>query len=42
VRQAVAELLEQRFGITHSTVQVEVERCAPGDEDCVMRPERGL
>jgi cobalt-zinc-cadmium efflux system protein len=38
VRQAMAELLEKRFHITHSTVQVEVEGCESSDMDCTMCP----
>jgi cobalt-zinc-cadmium efflux system protein len=37
VLRGVAELLEQRFGITHTTVQVEVEGCEPNDMYCTMR-----
>ena len=37
VLRAVAELLEHRFGITHTTVQVEVEGCEPNDMYCTMR-----
>jgi cobalt-zinc-cadmium efflux system protein len=37
VLRAVAELLEHRFGITHTTVQIEVEGCEPNDMYCTMR-----
>lgn len=37
VLRAVSELLEHRFGITHTTVQVEVEGCEPNDMYCTMR-----
>jgi cobalt-zinc-cadmium efflux system protein len=37
VLRGVAELLEHRFGITHTTVQVEVEGCEPNDMYCTMR-----
>jgi cobalt-zinc-cadmium efflux system protein len=37
VLRAVAELLDQQFGITHTTVQVEVEGCEPNDMYCTMR-----
>jgi cobalt-zinc-cadmium efflux system protein len=38
VLQGVAEVLKQRFGITHSTIQVEVEGCGPDDLYCTLRP----
>ena len=37
VLRAVAEKLEQTFGIRHSTIQVEVEGCDPNDMHCVMK-----
>lgn len=37
VLRAVAEKLEQTFGIRHSTIQVEVEGCDPNDMYCVMK-----
>ena len=37
VLKIVAEALEHRHGITHSTVQVEVEGCEPNDMYCVMK-----
>jgi cobalt-zinc-cadmium efflux system protein len=41
VLRAVADELEQDFGITHSTIQVEVEGCEPNDMYCVMKVARG-
>jgi cobalt-zinc-cadmium efflux system protein len=38
VLRAVAGMLEERFGITHTTVQVEVEGCDPNDMYCTLRP----
>jgi cobalt-zinc-cadmium efflux system protein len=40
VLRAVAELLEHDYGITHTTVQVEVEGCEPNDMYCTMRAHR--
>jgi cobalt-zinc-cadmium efflux system protein len=37
VLRAVAEVLRQRFGITHTTVQVEVDGCDPDDMYCTLR-----
>jgi cobalt-zinc-cadmium efflux system protein len=37
VLRAVNEELEARFGISHSTVQVEVEGCDPDDMYCIAR-----
>lgn len=37
VLRLVAEALERGHGITHSTVQVEVEGCEPNDMYCVMK-----
>ena len=37
VLRAVAEKLEQTFGIRHSTIQVEVEGCDPNDMYCIMK-----
>ena len=37
VLRNVAEKLEQTFGISHSTIQVEVEGCDPNDMYCVMK-----
>ena len=37
VLRAVAEELEHNFGITHSTIQVEVEGCEPNDMYCIMK-----
>lgn len=41
VLRAVAEKLEQEFGISHSTIQVEVEGCEPNDMYCIMKVARG-
>ncbi|HZT81623.1 MAG TPA: cation diffusion facilitator family transporter [Gemmataceae bacterium] len=38
VLRAVADLLRDRFHITHTTVQVEVEGCEPNDMYCTLRP----
>ena len=35
--RAVTEELENRFGIAHTTIQVEVEGCEPNDMYCVKR-----
>ena len=37
VLRAVNEALEHRFGISHSTIQVEVEGCDPNDMYCIAR-----
>jgi cobalt-zinc-cadmium efflux system protein len=37
VLRLVAEALERKHAITHSTVQVEVEGCEPNDMYCVMK-----
>ncbi len=37
VLRTVAELLERRFGITHATIQVEVEGCEANDMYCALR-----
>jgi cobalt-zinc-cadmium efflux system protein len=37
VLRAVSQMLEDRFHITHTTVQVEVEGCEPNDMYCTMR-----
>jgi hypothetical protein len=37
VLRAVALLLRQRFGIAHTTIQVEVEGCDPDDTYCTLR-----
>jgi len=37
VLRAVADMLHCRFGIAHTTVQVEVEGCEPNDMYCTMR-----
>ena len=40
VLRAVAEELEHKFGISHSTIQVEVEGCEPNDMYCIMKVAR--
>jgi cobalt-zinc-cadmium efflux system protein len=40
VLRAVAEELEHTFGISHSTIQVEVEGCEPNDMYCIMKVAR--
>jgi cobalt-zinc-cadmium efflux system protein len=40
VLRAVAEQLEHNFGISHSTIQVEVEGCDPNDMYCIMKIAR--
>ncbi|HLO01233.1 MAG TPA: cation diffusion facilitator family transporter [Pyrinomonadaceae bacterium] len=40
VLRAVAEELENKFGISHSTIQVEVEGCEPNDMFCIMKIAR--
>jgi cobalt-zinc-cadmium efflux system protein len=37
VLRAVTEELEHRFGIAHTTIQVEVEGCEPDDMYCIQR-----
>jgi cobalt-zinc-cadmium efflux system protein len=37
VLRVVADLLRARFGINHSTIQVEVEGCAPDELYCTLR-----
>jgi cobalt-zinc-cadmium efflux system protein len=37
VLRVVTEELEHRFGITHTTIQVEVEGCEPNDMYCLLR-----
>ncbi len=37
VLKAVASVLRQRFGITHTTVQIEVEGCEPDELYCSLR-----
>ncbi len=37
VLRAVTEQLEYRFGIAHTTIQVEVEGCEPNDMYCIKR-----
>jgi cobalt-zinc-cadmium efflux system protein len=38
VLRAVATLLRERFGIAHTTIQVEVEGCDPDELYCLPRP----
>jgi cobalt-zinc-cadmium efflux system protein len=40
VLRAVAQELEHKFGISHSTIQVEVEGCDPNDMYCIMKVAR--
>jgi cobalt-zinc-cadmium efflux system protein len=40
VLRGVTKELEHHFGITHSTIQVEVEGCDPNDMYCVMKLAR--
>ncbi|HEX3086593.1 MAG TPA: cation diffusion facilitator family transporter, partial [Pyrinomonadaceae bacterium] len=45
VLRAVNQELKHHFGISHSTIQVEVEGCDPDDMYCIvktMRPERAV
>lgn len=42
VLRAVAEEFEHKFGIGHSTIQVEVEGCEPNDMYCIMKVARGV
>jgi cobalt-zinc-cadmium efflux system protein len=37
VLRAVTQQLEHNFGITHTTIQVEVEGCDPNDMYCIKR-----
>lgn len=41
VLRAVAEELEHKFEISHSTIQVEVAGCEPNDMYCIMKIARG-
>jgi cobalt-zinc-cadmium efflux system protein len=41
VLRAVAGVLHSRFGVTHTTVQVEVEGCDPDDMYCTLRRAHG-
>jgi cobalt-zinc-cadmium efflux system protein len=38
VMQAVTDMMKQQFGITHATIQVEVEGCGPNEIYCTLRP----
>jgi cobalt-zinc-cadmium efflux system protein len=42
ILRAVAGLLRERFGITHTTMQIEVEGCDPDDLYCTLQPVRRL
>jgi cobalt-zinc-cadmium efflux system protein len=37
VLRGVADLLHERFGVTHPTIQVEVEGCEPNEMYCTLR-----
>jgi cobalt-zinc-cadmium efflux system protein len=41
VLRAVVAVLRERFGITHTTVQVEVEGCEPDELYCTLRHSEG-
>jgi cobalt-zinc-cadmium efflux system protein len=36
VMRAVAEMMSHEFGITHTTIQVEVEGCGPNEMYCTL------
>src|SRR5262249_26564558 len=38
VMQAVTDMMKHRFGITHTTIQVEVEGCGPNEICCTLPP----
>jgi cobalt-zinc-cadmium efflux system protein len=38
VLRAVAGLLHERFGVAHTTIQIEVEGCDPDEMYCTLRP----
>ena len=40
ILRAVVEVLHHRFGVTHTTVQVEVEGCDPNELYCTLEPHR--
>lgn len=42
VLRGVAGLLRERFGVAHTTIQVEVEGCDPDDLYCTLRRPPGL
>jgi cobalt-zinc-cadmium efflux system protein len=42
VLRAVADALEQNFGIAHTTIQVEAEGCEENDMYCLMKVAQGL
>ena len=41
VLRAAADLMRQRFGVTHTTIQIEVEGCDPDDLYCTIRAAAG-
>jgi cobalt-zinc-cadmium efflux system protein len=41
VLRAVAGLLRERFGVAHTTIQVEVEGCGPDEMYCTLRLPHG-
>ncbi len=41
VLENINKVLEERFHITHSTIQVELENCQPGDPNCLLHVEHG-
>jgi cobalt-zinc-cadmium efflux system protein len=38
VLRSIAEMLEHDFSIRHTTIQIEVDGCAPNDLYCTMHP----
>jgi cobalt-zinc-cadmium efflux system protein len=38
VLRDVAEMLQLQFGVTHTTIQIEVEGCLPDEMYCTLRP----
>jgi cobalt-zinc-cadmium efflux system protein len=40
VQRAVADMLRERFGVAHTTIQVEVEACHLASSDCALRAAR--
>jgi cobalt-zinc-cadmium efflux system protein len=38
IMRAVTDMMNHRFGITHTTIQVEVEGCGPNEIHCALRP----
>jgi cobalt-zinc-cadmium efflux system protein len=41
LQQAVAEMLEHEFRISHTTIQIEVEQCGGSDLHCTVQPPAG-